>query len=323
LLPGKGQPSNGASKDFLADQEDEAAKSTVRMYRYLMNSLKKFANEKGYIHIDQLERASVAAFEQTWQVGSNTARKNLANLKTFFEYCIDQGWIENNPARGRKRRKTRKSRKEPERIPFSDEELERTFHACENKYGKTGHANRYRWNGQDLADFIAVSVYTGLRISDVSTFHADRLLESGECQIRATKNGKKVYTWIPTWLQERIHARAREFGPLIFGEHETEDIESITDQWRRKLKRLWGLCGPWSVPPTHHRFRHTFARILLQQGGVSIRDVAELLGDTEETVRKHYAAWVPELQERITKVLKKAFEDKPRPNVLKFRSRET
>ncbi len=41
------------------------------------------------------------------------------------------------------------------------------------------------------------------------------------------------------------------------------------------------------APPTHHRFRHTFARILLQQGDVSIRDVAELLGDTEETVRKH------------------------------------
>ncbi|MGO9435611.1 MAG: hypothetical protein ACLPH3_24380 [Terracidiphilus sp.] len=76
------------------------------------------------------------------------------------------------------------------------------------------------------------------------------------------------------------------------------------------------------APPTHHRFRHTFARILLQQGDVSIRDVAELLGDTEETVRKHYAAWVPVRQERLTKVLKQAFEDKPKPKVFKFPSRK-
>lgn len=311
-----------ASKGFLADQEGEAAKSTVRMYRYLMNALKQFADEKGYTYIDQLERASVAAFEETWGVGSNTARKNRANLKTFFEFCMDKGWIENNPARGRRRRKTRNSRKEPERIPFSDEELDRMFAACEHEYGKTEHAYRYRWTGQDLSDFISVSVYTGLRISDVATFHADRLLKSGECHIRTTKTGKKVYTWVPTWLQERIRARAHEFGPLIFGDHETDDIESITDQWRRKLKRLWNLCGPWSAPPTHHRFRHTFARILLQQGDVSVRDVAELLGDTEETVRKHYAAWVPERQERLTKVLKQAFEDKPKPKVLKFPPRK-
>jgi hypothetical protein len=28
---------------------------------------------------------------------------------------------------------------------------------------------KYKWTGKDLADFIAVSIYTGLRISDVAT----------------------------------------------------------------------------------------------------------------------------------------------------------
>jgi len=50
-------------------------------------------------------------------------------------------------------------------------------------------------------------------ISDVATFHTDRLLDNGECHIRTTKGGQKVYTWIPEWLQERIHERARRFGP--------------------------------------------------------------------------------------------------------------
>ena len=113
--------------------------------------------------------------------------------------------------------------------------------------------------------------------------------------------------------------RAQMLGPLIFGSHSTTDINVITDIWRRKLNRLWSLCGDWKQKPTPHRFRHTFARILLQKPGISVRDVAELLGDTEGVVRKYYAAWVPERQERLTNALKEAFEDKPRPKLVSIR----
>ena len=97
------------------------------------------------------------------------------------------------------------------------------FEPCETQYGKRlirwsrkvhhkpaelrDTANyRYKWGGQELADFISVSVYTGLRISDVCTFQSDRLQPTVECQIRTAKNGRKVYTWIPEWLEERIRA---------------------------------------------------------------------------------------------------------------------
>jgi predicted transcriptional regulator len=54
----------------------------------------------------------------------------------------------------------------------------------------------------------------------------------------------------------------------------------------------------------------------LERPGVTVRDVAELLGNTEQIVRKHYAAWIPERQERLTAVLKAAFDTKPKPNVI-------
>jgi integrase len=209
------------------------------------------------------------------------------------------------------------------------------FEACETQYGKRpirwsrdvhhrpalGKTVNYRYKttGHDLADFISISVYTGLRISDVATFHIDRVLGNGECHVRTTKTGRKVYTWIPDWLQTRIRGRAGIHGPLIFGTHRTTDINVITDIWRRKLNRLWDLCGPWKEKPTPHRFRHTFARILLQKPGVTERDVAELLGDTEEMVRKHYSAWMPERQARLTKVLKDAFDEKPKPKIVSIR----
>jgi integrase len=113
------------------------------------------------------------------------------------------------------------------------------------------------------------------------------------------------------WLQERNRARAKLHGPLIFGAHQTENVNVITDLWRRKLNRLWALCGPWDVRPTPHRCRHTFARILLQKPGVTVRDVAELMGDTEATILKYCSAWIAERQARLTRILKEAFEDSP------------
>jgi integrase len=193
------------------------------------------------------------------------------------------------------------------------DELSRMYAACE-KYGKFADDRcdpRFFWSGEDLSDFI--SVYTGLRISDVATFHIDRLLPTGKCHIRTTKTGKKVYTWIPSWLQDRIRAHATKHGQLICGKHRTTDISVITDLWRRKLNRLWKLCGPWTIQPTPHRFRHSFARILLQKSGVSVRDVAELLGNTEAIVLRFYGSWVEERQNRLTTILREAFADEPKP----------
>jgi integrase len=78
-----------------------------------------------------------------------------------------------------------------------------------------------------------------------------------------------------------------------------------------------GSCKAYcftEAKPTPHRFRHTFARILLERPNVSVRDVAELLGNTEQMVRKHYAAWIPGRQERLTAVLREAFKETPRPH---------
>ena len=55
-------------------------------------------------------------------------------------------------------------------------------------------------------------------------------------------------------------------------------------------------------------------RILLQNG-VEPKDVAELIGDTEEMVRRHYARWVPERQERLTRILREKLAAVPTPKL--------
>jgi integrase len=90
---------------------------------------------------------------------------------------------------------------------------------------------------------------------------------------------------------------------------------SVTDMWRRKIGKVFELAGSFEEPPTPHRFRHTFARILLQRG-VPVADAADLLGDDEKTVREHYARWVPGRQARLSRILQEAFDDKPKPKLV-------
>ena len=66
-------------------------------------------------------------------------------------------------------------KRKEQKQPFTDDELKRMYDACP-KYGATP---KHKWTGDDLADFISLSIYTGLRISDVALFQIDRMQKSG------------------------------------------------------------------------------------------------------------------------------------------------
>jgi hypothetical protein len=215
-----------AARAFLAEREESAAPNTQRKNRYVLNALKANSESKGYVLIEQWTTMDVREFRASWEVAPNTAAKYLEIAKSFFEFAVSNGWIAVSPAKPVRNTKGKATDGTKERIPFSDEEIRRMFDACDHQYGKMpirwsrevhhrparGETANYRhkWTGQDLADFIAISIYTGLRISDVATFHIDRLHEGGECDVRTTKTGRKVSTWIPEWLQTRIRVRAEK-----------------------------------------------------------------------------------------------------------------
>jgi integrase len=202
------------------------------------------------------------------------------------------------------------------KAPYTDEELQGIIDACD-RLGAVAWTNGRQsgvWTGDDVKDFTWVMVYTGLRISDVGLFNMNRL-KGNEVFLRAKKNGGKVFAYIPDWLRDQLNARAKLCGVRPFVVGQSDRAETVTDTWRRKIGKVFELAGAFQEVPTPHRFRHTFARILLQRG-VPVADVADLLGDDEKAVRDHCARWVPERQARLTKILKDAFDDKPKPKLV-------
>ena len=196
------------------------------------------------------------------------------------------------------------------KVPFTDEQLAELIEACDQIDARRW-GNRHgsgEWTGQDLKDFIWLSVYTGLRISDVVLFDMDRV-HGNEVFLRAKKNGGDVFTYIPEWLRDRLLERAKKYGNRPFMIGGTRLLDTVIDTWRQRLAGVFELVDVGTERATPHRFRHTFARILLEKG-VPVADVADLLGDDEKTVREHYGRWVPERQARLTKILKNAFRHK-------------
>jgi integrase len=210
--------------------------------------------------------------------------KFLPLLHKVFEIAVEEEMLVKNPVvfEGRPGDSpTRGAR------PFSAQDLTRM----------QKHAN------QDLLSFMLLR-WTGLRGSDAvnlrwSEVHFDRP-EIERITQKRTKRGI-----IP------IHSDLLAVLEMEYANRKPEPHERVllhpTAQEPMTRKRLYyhmiALGKRAGVPDAHpHRFRDTFAVDMLARGA-SPYDVAKLLGDTIETVEKHYAEFVRELRERVRRMM--------------------
>lgn len=295
---------------FYESRESQGLKaSTLRKYRTFTKQITAYAESRGYVMVDQFTTPDIDRFWVNWKLGARAKGKRLTTLRGFFRYCVHRKWISESPV-SPDIKPPKGANNAKNKAPFTDEELARIIRACDGlDVAWENDTGVGRWTGEDLKDLIWLMVYTGYRISD-ATFFDRRQLQGNEVFIRAKKNGGDVFTYIPDWLRDRLLARVAHYGRRPFINGRSKRLETVTNTWRRRIAKAFELAGSFDEPPTPHRFRHTFARILLQKG-VPVADVADLLGDDEETVREHYGRWVPERQARLTGILQGAFSDKP------------
>jgi len=303
---------------FLARSEARGVvDATLRKYKTFVKQFLAYCDARGYAYIDQLSVADMDRFYGSWKDGPRSRGKKLGKLRSFIKFCVKRKWLADNIADDLEAPEG--SSLAANKSPFTDDELKRIYEACD-KFGPPippGPGHR-AWGGEDTKDFILLSVYTGLRISDVCLFDVPKRLNGNDIFLRMHKTKKELLTWIPDWLVARLRDRETVHGPLIFLPGESTNLRTVTEQWRRRLKKIFKLAGAFEEKPHPHRFRSTFARILLEKG-VPTADVAELIGDTEAILLKHYARFVKERQTRLTRILQEAFADKPKHKIVAIR----
>jgi integrase len=284
----------------------ELAPATYRKYDYFARQLQQWCDTYGFALLTQIGVLDVDSFYASWRDNAKSKAKKLERLKQFVKFCLKRKWLTEDIAEDIAAPPG--ASKPANKSPFSDDELARIFAACRRIGGPVPAGPGCRsWSGEDVADMMQLMLHTGLRISDAAAFDISESLEGDRVFVRTHKTGTPVRVVVPDWLVEDLQRRYRTIGHRIFACGESRRVETQTDLWRRRMNKVFELAGRFEEPPTPHRFRHTFVRQMLQRGDITIVEIAELIGDTPEMVRRHYAKFVPERQASIDEKLRQGY----------------
>lgn len=227
----------------------------------------------------------VSKVVEQWDMEPSSANKKLERLRSFLNFCVDRGWIDESPAKGMKGVKEMAIDKKP----YEPEELEKITWAIPLFPIKGIYVEK---NRERLGAFVSVLRWTGLRIRDVVQLKWSRIVD-GYITLRTRKNGKPVKLPVHPEVEEALgKLPAHTEYNFWWGEG---NPKSCVGDWQRTLRRLDKLAG---VHVHAHRFRHTFATDLLSKG-VPVSEVAAILGNSPRIVEKHYSHWISTRQAAI------------------------
>ena len=255
-----------------------------------------FCERRGKEHLEELTVDDIDSYHLSRDVNTLSWSKELGLLRQWCKFCVKRGWMKVNWAgevdmpRGIKL---------PAKEPYTEEECVRIYEAC-------WHIGQQDYERLRAYALVVVMRYTGLAIRDTYLLRIDAI-RNGYITVRRTKTGKPVYLPVSRLMRHALESLPMPKGaddecPYFF-HHEGRNLETAMCATLRSLRAVYKLSG---VPNAHsHRFRHTLATRMLEQGA-SYEDVAVVLGNSAAVVEKHYAKWSKGRQERVERFFRAA-----------------
>jgi site-specific recombinase XerD len=287
-----------AAKAFLDHCKSQGLKhSSIRKYRNVVRKVKQFCESEGVDTVGDLTAEQLDAFRSSRGLKPITSTKELQTLRVFFGFCLDRKWTTENVAR---RIKPPRNIKPNDVVPFTALEVGAILKACSG-------VGRAAYERARTKAMILTLRYTALRIGDVAMLARDRISKDGDrwrIFLRTEKNGQPVFLPVPPDMKTALDAVPIPRGTIgesryFFwsGNSSEKALKAVAD---RSLRTVFKASG---IPNAHaHRFRHTLATELLGRGA-SFEEVADILGNSPEIVRRHYAKWSPARQARIDELM--------------------
>jgi site-specific recombinase XerD len=270
-----------------------------RTCRRCLQFLEDFLSDHGIATVYQAELEILNAFRSSRPVSGRTWAKELEVVRHFFRFCVDNEWVSRNWA---EKVAMPKNLKPAEREPYYPNEIARIVAACDG-------IGRLAYERLRARAMILLLRHTALRISDVAMLRRDRV-RAGEILLRTAKNGKPVKLPVHPELQAALDRLPLPYG-VDAGDWQYyfwNGISSVRTHVRGVSQTLKAVYNASGVPSAcSHRFRHTIATEVLELGG-TIEEAADILGDSEAIVRKHYAKWSRGRQTRISELLSRLWK---------------
>jgi site-specific recombinase XerD len=295
------KPVHEAVTAFLAHCTTEGLQDTsIKKYRNALGKLAEFCEKEEIDSLDEVETEKLDRFRSGRGIAQITAAKELEILRVFFGFCADRNWTRENPA---KKIKMPRNLKPNEVVPFSLSEVAAIVKACD----RVGTRQYERLRARAM---ILTLRYTALRIGDVSMLARNRISRDGDqwrIFLRTEKSGHAVFLPLPPDLKAALdnvpppisNIDSRYFFWNGVGKPKTH--KAHIDRCLRAVFKESGVQGAHA-----HRFRHTLATELLGRGA-SFEEVADILGNSPEIVRKHYGKWSVARQSRIDELMERVY----------------
>jgi site-specific recombinase XerD len=307
-------------KQFLENMKtEERAAGTIKKYEVLFRQLVAFSQNKGLRFVTELDLTTLEEFRATWKDGDLSKSKKQERLRGVFRYARKHKMIDDNPALD-----LGKITVEPGQVvPFTDAEMERIWKAAKADKNPRIYALALlmRFSGLRISDAVA------LRVDQVKVNRGkDGQIENGRVSLRTRKVKKDVSVPLPKPVLEAL----QKFKPVSsnhFFWNGQSDVIAVAGYYRDYYFHRVFKAAKITGHPHPHQFRHVFASKLLSSG-VSVDQVAALLGNSSKVVEKHYSPWVKARQESLDDAVEKANgyhglpeDDKPATNVIPLRRR--
>lgn len=251
---------------------------TVQRYettkRYLSEFLEKEYNVSD-IALNELEARFISQFDTFLKTEKNCAHNSaitrLKNLKKIINFALENEWISKNPFAFYR---------------FKLETVDPVFLTMDEIkiiYSKEISVKRI----EQVRDVFIFCCMTGLAFSDVETLTAQHLIRDNKGQLWIRKNREKTKNMcnipvlpIANSIIEKYRAVSQRSSKLL---------PVVSNQkMNAYLSEIANICKI-NKHLTTHVARHSYATSVCLANGVSMENVAKMLGHSDTSITQHYA----------------------------------
>ena len=278
---------------FLADAESEKGRalrdSTLSKYRTLEHRLLTFCGERKITLVSELTAEHIRDFRDTWPTSARSTSNYLNSLKCWLKWCVENEWIDKNPALAVKPPKQH-DKVDTQKIPYTEDEVERLVSAAASDFA--------------LQTLILLLRTTGMRISD-AVFLSTEQVPDGQLKVKTRKTGSKIAMPLRPDVWERLQQLPLRREKYYFL-GDSDRLSTATDFWRRKFKDVAKRADV--AKPSLHRLRHS-AAVGWLLAGLPTETVAALLGHSSPAITsRFYSCWVDSRQKALDEEVKRLWE---------------
>lgn len=284
---------------FLAEKENTVSPNTYDYYvRYCEKTFKPFHNYRinkiTPIMVDNL-------LDKLDMLKPSSVRHARKGLSTFFNWCLNRGYLDKSPMRQTKKRPLGTLKVNRVIIP-SDQEIQVMLQDAKEYDSK--HPTKTQ-----LYPLFLLALSTGMRLGE--------LLGVTSKDIDLTKNIIDVNKQKSKWGMNCVLKTPTSYRRIFVQPEILREVLKATNgklwegqgyrQSQAYVSKFMAMCPHKPKGFTFHCFRHYHATKLLMNG-IDIKEVSKRLGHSSiKTTLDLYAHWMPEMDEKAANSISTSF----------------